>query len=66
MQLAGMRNGGSGSRRQVLVPGVSACTFCYRAGMKGKARKIQYTILGVPREIDAIPPSESRAARAQP
>jgi hypothetical protein len=22
--------------------------------MKGKARKIQYTILGVPREIDAI------------
>jgi hypothetical protein len=34
--------------------------------MKGKARKIQYTILGVPREIDAIPPSESRAARAQP
>ena len=31
-----------------------ACTSCYYAGMKRKARPIQYTIRGVPREVDAI------------
>ena len=29
-----------------------ACTFCYHVGMKQQAREIQYTVRGIPQEVD--------------
>ena len=38
-----------------------ACTICYHAGMKRQAESIQYTIRGVPPEVDLV--LRKRAAR---
>lgn len=32
--------------------GLHACTSCYHAGMKWQARDIQYTVRGIPQEVD--------------
>ena len=34
--------------------GACACIFCYHAGMRKQATSIQYTIRGVPRDVDQI------------
>jgi hypothetical protein len=31
-----------------------ACAFCYHAGMKKQADVLQYTIRGIPRDVDRI------------
>ena len=43
---------------------VHACIICYHAGMKAEAGNIQYTVRGVPPEIDRLL-REKAAARHQ-
>jgi len=37
-----------------LVGSGNACTLCYHAGMKKQASLVQYTVRGVPREVDIV------------
>ncbi len=41
------QGGGSETRK-------SACSFCCHAGIKKQARSVQYTVRGVPREVDTV------------
>src|SRR5215831_3498671 len=38
--------------QRILFPKNRACILCYHVGMKKKARSIQYTIRGVPADVD--------------
>jgi hypothetical protein len=48
--------GGLATRQALLFmpPDWSACTLCYHVGMKPQAASVQYTIRGVPPEVDRV------------
>jgi len=52
MILPGSR--GDGASNGQASPHDIACTDCYHAGMKKQASLVQYTVRGVPREVDIV------------